>query len=295
MPRAPRFAVIGAAGFVAPKHLRAIKEVGGELMVAVDTSDSVGVLDSFFPQVEFLDDMSSLREFLSCPGVPLVDYISVCTPNHLHLSHCLDGLDLGAHVICEKPLVTSPECLESLETAESRTGHRVFPILQLRLHQNAVDLKARIGADEVGVHHDVGLHYAVHRGPWYDKSWKGQVRYSGGICVNIGIHFFDLLIWLFGDVVEGRVHTREPRRATGTLELQKARVQWTMSMEERDLLPGLTANRHLRIDGEELVLAPSDLHTAAYREILAGTGLRISDARPSLEAAHAAQHMELTP
>jgi UDP-N-acetyl-2-amino-2-deoxyglucuronate dehydrogenase len=167
--------------------------------------------------------------------------------------------------------------------------------LQLRLHPNALALKAKLDTDPIGISHDVELHYAVHRGPWYDRSWKGRDVCSGGICVNIGIHFFDLLLWLFGGVIESRVHTREKRRATGTLELQKARVRWIMSMEEQDLLPGLEPSRYLRIDGEELFLPPSELHATAYHEILAGRGLRVSDARPALEAAHAAQHMKLEP
>lgn len=291
----PRFALIGAAGFVAPRHLRAIKEVGGELVVAVDKNDSVGILDSFFPNVGFVSNIDELCKFILDTTSPKIDYLSVCTPNDLHLPHSLAGLDAGLDVICEKPLAISPRCLDKLEDVEALTSHRVFPILQLRLHPNVTVLKAKLDTEPVEIKHEVELHYAVHRGPWYDRSWKGQDKRSGGISVNIGIHFFDLLLWLFGEVIESQVLTREHRRTTGMLELPKARVNWLMSMENRDLLPGLQPNRHLTIDDEELVLAPSDLHTAAYQEILAGRGLRVADARPALRAAYEAQRMELAP
>ncbi len=294
------FALVGAAGYIAPRHLRAIKDVGGSLLAATDPHDSIGRLDSFgfdvryFPEIERFDRY--LYKLHRGPESSRVHFVSVCSPNYLHDAHIRMALRNGADALCEKPLVINPWTLDGLEELESETGQRVYTVLQLRVHPALMELKRRIEAEVasgVGMRHQVELTYITARGPWYDVSWKGSEQRSGGVAVNIGIHFFDLLLWLFGSCRRHEVHLSEPRRIAGLLELQRADVQWFLSVNHNDLpfpvIPGERSTyRLLAMDGTELEFSEgfTDLHTRVYERTLAGAGFSIADARPSIELVH---------
>jgi len=286
------FAVTGVAGFVAPRHLKAITDTGQRIVAATDPHDAVGILDrysfeiSFFPEFERFD--RHLEKLRRGPEGSRVHYISVCSPNYLHDAHVRLALRVGADAICEKPLVINPRNLDALEDLERETGRRVFSVLQLRLHPALIALKSDIAAR--GGHHLVDLTYITGRGYWYNVSWKGSLERSGGIATNIGIHFFDLLLWLFGDATGYQVHLSEHTRMAGTLDLEHASVRWFLSTDHRDLPPHHRGStfRSIAVDGTEVEFSDgfTDLHTRIYEEVLAGRGFGIADARPSIELAY---------
>jgi UDP-N-acetyl-2-amino-2-deoxyglucuronate dehydrogenase len=286
------FALIGAAGYIAPRHLKAIKETGNNLVAALDKHDNVGVLDSFFPDADFFTEFERFDRHidkLRRKGTSL-DYVSICSPNYLHDSHIRFALRNGAHAICEKPLVLNPWNVDALAEFEKETGKKVFTILQLRLHPAIIELRKKIVEGPKNKIYDVDLTYITSRGHWYQSSWKGEEAKSGGIATNIGIHFFDMLIWIFGAVKTIKTNTYQADHAVGYLELEQARVRWSLSINY-DHLPenvkrsGKRTYRTLKIENEELEFSEgfTDLHTTSYRGILNGQGFGINDARPSIE------------
>jgi UDP-N-acetyl-2-amino-2-deoxyglucuronate dehydrogenase len=297
------FAVTGVAGYIAPRHLKAIVETGNRVVAAMDPHDAVGILDRYSFDVRFFTEFERfdrhLEKLRRGQSSDRVDYVSVCSPNYLHDAHIRLALRIGADVICEKPLVINPWNLDALVDLERETGRRVRTVLQLRLHPALVALKERLRA--IRTHHTVALTYVTSRGHWYDVSWKGLPDRSGGIATNIGIHFFDLLLWLFGSVTDCDVHLSEPTRMAGHLELERATVRWFLSTDCGDLpfvpQPGTqTTYRSIAIDGEEVEFTDgfADLHTQVYRDVLAGNGFGITDARPSIELAHRIRHARVT-
>ena len=291
------FAVTGVGGFVAPRHLQAIEATRNRVVAAVDPHDAVGVLDRFGFDVRFFTEYERfdrhLEKLRRGPEDQQVHYVSVCAPNYLHDAHCRLGLRIGADVICEKPLVINPWNLEPLEELEAETGKRVYSVLQLRHHPKLQALRQSLLARAGGPPREVELTYITARGSWYQSSWKGNPEKSGGIAANIGIHFFDLLLWLFGPATETRLHLAEPTRMAGYLELERARVRWFLSVAPGDLpfetAPGQRSTyRSITLDGEEIEFTEgfTDLHTRVYEEILAGNGFGIDEARPAIELAH---------
>jgi UDP-N-acetyl-2-amino-2-deoxyglucuronate dehydrogenase len=300
------FAVIGVGGYIAPRHLRAIRDTGNRLVAAVDPKDSVGILDQYSFDVRFFTEIERfdrhLEKLRRGPLDERVDYLSVCSPNYLHDSHCRLGLRVGANVICEKPLVINPWNLDPLAELETETGKRIFTVLQLRLHPQLIQLKQALAADQGHRMHDVLLSYITTRGPWYHVSWKGILEKSGGIATNIGIHLFDLLLWLFGEVSDLRVHHSDPRRMAGFLELERARVRWFLSIDPTDLpfpvQPGSRSTyRSITVDDQEVEFSEgfTDLHTRVYEEMLAGNGFGIAAARPSIQLTHRIRTAEISP
>ncbi|MEM2265963.1 MAG: Gfo/Idh/MocA family oxidoreductase [Candidatus Hadarchaeales archaeon] len=282
-----RFALIGAAGYIAPRHLKAMKEVGGQLVAALDPFDAVGVLDSFFPEARFFTHPEVFEAFLEDDPV---DWVSVVSPNYLHEAHIRMGLRHGAHVLCEKPLVIDPASLDRLVEMERRTGKRVFTVLQLRVHPSLLALRERLLGE--GGKKEVELTYITSRGPWYQESWKADEKKSGGVATNIGIHFFDLLSWYFGGMEALEVHLRTPTTVAGYLELERARVRWFLSIDPSALpqeakVQGKRTYRSIRIEGEEVEFSEgfTDLHTEVYRKTLSGEGFGLNEARPGIELA----------
>lgn len=294
-----RFALIGAAGYIAPRHMKAVHAIGGDLKAAFDPSDSVGALDSYFPDARFFVDFDAFGRHLERLrlGGEVVGYLSICSPNHLHRDHAGFGLDHGCDVICEKPLVLEPRHLDELAGIEARTGRRLHTILQLRLHPAIAALRAKVL--ESGRRHAVELTYVASRGPWYDVSWKGDEIRSGGIAANIGVHFFDMLAFVFGPLRQQRVHLREMRRAGGFLAFERADVRWFLSVERHDLperaRSGATTFRSITVDGEEIEFSDgfTDLHTRAYEQIVAGNGYGIGEARAAVELTAAFRSLPL--
>ncbi|MEP7309698.1 MAG: Gfo/Idh/MocA family oxidoreductase [Acidobacteriota bacterium] len=287
------FALTGAAGYVAPRHLQAIRDTGHRLIAAVDPHDAVGILDRYSFEVRFFTEIERfdrhLEKLRRGPEERRIHYVSICSPNYLHDAHIRLALRVGAHVICEKPLVINPWNLDALAELEEETGCRVSTVLQLRVHPQLIALRDRLSADP-SRRYDVSLTYITGRGGWYHVSWKGREDRSGGIVTNIGIHFFDLLLWLFGPIRSSEVHLREPQRAAGVLDLARADVRWFLSTERADLpfalQPGGKATfRAITVDGEDVEFSEgfADLHTRVYEEVLAGRGFGIADARPSVE------------
>jgi UDP-N-acetyl-2-amino-2-deoxyglucuronate dehydrogenase len=287
------FALIGAAGYVAPRHLKAIRETGHELIAAYDPADSVGVLDSYFPETAFFTEFERFDRHLDKlrRAGKGVNYVSICSPNYLHDAHIRFGLRNGAHVICEKPLVLNPWNVEALKVNEAESGKKVSTILQLRLHPTIIGLREKVQSESHGRKHEVDLSYITSRGTWYYTSWKGDVQKSGGIATNIGIHFFDMLSWIFGPLEQNLVHLHTHDRAAGYLEFQKARVRWFLSINAQTLPPeaqGKRTFRSITIDGESLEFSEgfTDLHTLSYQDILAGGGFGLDDAIPAIQLAH---------
>lgn len=273
------FALLGAAGYVAQRHLHAIKEVGGRLTCAMDVSDSVGVLDSYFPLAEFHTEEAA---FWSAVQEAPPTYVVICTPNHLHISHILLALRAEANVICEKPLVVDPQDLARIEAASASAGRQVFPILQLRLHPEIQRLKQG-PFEEI---QQVSLRYITRRGSWYLKSWKGDDSKSGGLLMNIGVHFFDALIDIYGPVESFFIENQEPTRVAGELGMERATVVWELSIAAEDLpSPDVSAARIMLVGDEEVDFTSgfTDLHTEAYRLVLRGEGFCIADCRPALQ------------
>lgn len=289
------FLLIGAAGYVAPRHMKAIKETGNRLVAALDKCDSVGILDSYFPDADFFTEFERFDrhvEKLKRQGIAM-DYLSVASPNYLHDAHIRFGLRHGADVICEKPLVLNPWNADALQEIEHETGRKVNAILQLRLHEAVAALKEKISLLPENHRCDVEMTYITGRGSWYHNSWKGDLSKSGGIATNIGIHFFDLLIYLFGDVEENVVHLLEKNHAAGYITFNKARVRWFLSIDEK-MIPerhrniGNRTYRSVLVDGEQIDLSEgfTDLHTKSYGAILNGDGFPISEARKAVLITH---------
>ncbi len=280
------FALIGAAGYIAPRHLKAIKETGNRVICALDPHDSVGIIDSYFPDAAFFSEFERFDRHVS--KLSNLDYLSICSPNYLHDAHIRWALRSGCNVICEKPLGLNPENVEALAELEKQSGKIVSTILQLRLHPEVIRLKEQ----QLGNRHHQGkrkkveLTYITPRGLWYDYSWKGDITKSGGIATNIGIHLFDLLIWLFGEVQESQLHLKGPRKMSGFLQLERADVRWLLSIDPSD---GTGAsNRSLSIDEVAFNFSEgfSDLHTLSYQNVLNGNGFGITDALPAIEVVH---------
>lgn len=302
MPK--NFAVIGVGGYIAPRHLRAIRDTDNRLVAAVDLKDSVGVLDQYSFDVKFFTEIERfdrhLEKLRRGPEEEHIHYVSICSPNYLHDSHCRLALRSGADVICEKPLVINPWNLDALEEIEAETKHRIHTILQLRVHPELIKLRESL-QKENGVH-EVELTYITSRGPWYQVSWKGHADKSGGVATNIGVHFFDLLIWLFGPVVSVKVYHSDDQRMSGFIELERARVRWFLSVDSNDLPPpvkagGKTTYRSITVDGREIEFSEgfTDLHTRVYEETFAGRGFGIKDARPSIGLTYAIRTAEISP
>ncbi len=286
------FALIGVGGYIAVRHLKAIKDTGHNLVASLDPSDSVGIIDGYFPDSDFFVEFERFDRHidkLRRTGTQ-VDYVSICSPNYLHDSHIRFSLRSGAHAICEKPLVLNPWNIDALEEFEQESGKQIFNILQLRLHPAIADLKKRIEQEKNSSKYDIDLTYITSRGHWYQISWKGNLQKSGGIATNIGVHFFDMLIWIFGRVQKNIVHLLEPNKAAGFLELEKARVRWFLSLDYRDIPAGNTnqSNRTFRsiiMNNEKFEFSEgfTDLHTRSYEEILSKRGFPLKEAKPSIE------------
>lgn len=300
------FALIGAAGYVAPRHMKAIKDTENNLIAAYDINDSVGIVDSYFPKCAFFKQyelferhLSKKRAFSNTGDLEKdypkgkLDYVSICTPNYLHDAHIRFGLREGADVICEKPLVLNPWNIDALEFAEKETGHKIYNILQLRLHDAIIALKKRVDEGQKDKIYDVDLTYITSRGNWYYTSWKGDPRKSGGVATNIGVHFYDMLGWIFGDVRQNIVHISSHDRVAGYLEFDKAKVRYFLSINVNTLPDeiresGKRTYRSLTIEGEEVEFSEgfTELHTASYRHILEGKGFGLEDARKCIQIVH---------
>jgi UDP-N-acetyl-2-amino-2-deoxyglucuronate dehydrogenase len=292
---AKNFALIGCAGYIAPRHLEAIKKTGNNLVAALDKSDSVGRLDRYFEDVQFFTEFEIFDRYIEKTRREgkKIDYVSICSPNYLHDAHIRFALRSGANAICEKPLVINPWSLDALEQFEKESGKRVYNILQLRLHPALIDLKNKISKEQSSEKHKISLDYITFRGPWYQYSWKGDEGKSGGLVTNLGIHFFDMLGWIFGKVESYKIISADPRKVRGISELEKATVDWFLSIDKQDLpedirAQGKTAYRALMLDGKEIEFSEgfTDLHTRSYEEILAGRGFGIKDVRASVELAY---------
>ena len=293
------FALIGAAGYIAPRHLKAIKVTKNNLVAAFDPNDSVGIIDSYFPKSDFFVEFERFDrhvEKLKRKNTP-IEYVSVCSPNYLHDSHIRFGLRNNADVICEKPIVLNPWNIDALEEIETETGKNIYSILQLRMHPSIIALKEKVLNGPKDKIYDVDLTYLTSRGHWYYSSWKGNVSKSGGIATNIGVHFYDMLTWIFGPVKNNIVHINAHDRAAGFLELENARVKWFLSINN-DTLPekikskGKGTFRSIQIEGQELEFSEgfTDLHTISYEAILAGKGFRIGETKAAIEIVHNIRH-----
>ncbi len=289
------FILIGAGGYIAPRHMKAIKDTGNNLLAAIDKHDSVGILDSYFPQADFFTEFERFDrhvEKLKRQGTK-IDFVSVCSPNYLHDAHIRFGLRIGADVICEKPIVLNPWNIDALIEIEKETGKNVYSILQLRLHPAIIALRQKIAAAAPEKTFDVKLNYITSRGHWYHTSWKGDIQKSGGIATNIGVHFFDMLQWIFGEVKENIVSRHERENASGKLVFEKAVADWSLSIEagqlpQQALDAGMRTYRTLTIDGDEFEFSDgfTDLHTKSYEEILKGKGFPLSETKTSIQLVH---------
>jgi UDP-N-acetyl-2-amino-2-deoxyglucuronate dehydrogenase len=290
------FALIGAGGYIAPRHMKAVKDTGNNLIAALDKHDSVGILDSYFPEAEFFIEFERFDrhiEKLRRMGIQ-TDYVTVCSPNYLHDAHIRFGLRIGADVICEKPLVLNPWNIDGLTEIERETGGKISTVLQLRLHPAIIALREKVQKNSSDKKYEVDLRYITSRGHWYHISWKGDPQKSGGIATNIGIHFFDMLLWIFGDVKINEVHQHSPETASGKLELERANVNWFLSIDANNLpadvrQAGKRTFRSLTIDGEAFEFSEgfTELHTRSYEEILKGNGFPVEETRKSIELVHA--------
>lgn len=302
MTHKKNFALIGAAGYIAPRHLKAIKDTGNVLLAALDKNDSVGIMDSYFPEASFFVEFERFDRHVEKlkreKGIKL-DYVSICTPNYLHDAHIRMALRSGANAICEKPLVLNPWNIDALEAIEEETGNKIYTILQLRHHQAILDLKKKVAEAPKDKVFEVDLTYLTSRGKWYYASWKGDVAKSGGIASNIGVHFFDMLSWVFGELKENLVFEHSHDRASGYFVFEKARVKWFLSINY-DLIPeeikekGQRTYRSITVDGDEVEFSGgfTELHTESYKEILKGGGFGLKDARNSINIVHEIRNKE---
>jgi len=293
MEKKVRFAIVGAAGYIAPRHMKAIKDTGNELVAAVDRYDVMGIIDSYFPEADFFVETERFDRHLDKlrrKGERRIDYVSICSPNYLHDAHIRMTLRNGAHAICEKPLVLNPWNVDALQEIEEETGKNINVILQLRLHPAILKLKEMVENGPADKVYDIDLTYITGRGNWYFISWKGDVHKSGGVATNIGIHFFDMLTMIFGAVRENTIHYQDNRNSAGFLQLEKARVRWFLSLDT-DTLPqeikksGQRTYRSITIEGEEIEFSGgfTDLHTTSYQRILDKKGFSVEEARSSIE------------
>ncbi len=289
------FALIGVAGYIAVRHVKAIKETGNKLVASLDRFDSVGFMDAYFPEADFFTEFERFDRHiakLNRQGTK-VEYVGICSPNYLHDSHIRFALRNDADAICEKPLVLNPWNIDALKDYEQETGRKVWNILQLRHHQAILDLKEKVRSGPADKIYDIDLSYITSRGNWYHYSWKGDMEKSGGVATNIGVHFFDMLIWIFGDVKENKVHFLKEDKAAGYLELERARVRWFLSIDYEDIPQQIKTNgqrtfRSITIDGEEIEFSGgfTDLHTVSYKKILEGKGYGLEAARKSIQTVY---------
>jgi UDP-N-acetyl-2-amino-2-deoxyglucuronate dehydrogenase len=292
MTEQKKFAIIGVGGYIAVRHLKAIRDTGNVLLATLDPNDSVGIIDSYFPDSHFFVEFERFDRHvdkLRRSGIQ-IDYVSICSPNYLHDSHIRFALRSGASAICEKPLVLNPWNIDALSEIEKEYDKSINTILQLRLHPVLIDLKKKIDALPTAGVHDIDLTYITSRGNWYFNSWKGDIQKSGGIATNIGIHFFDMLTWIFGDLKTSTVNVLTPNKAGGYIELEKARVRWFLSLDYNDLpenvrQSGKRTYRSIVMDNSEIEFSEgfTDLHTKSYQEVLAGRGFGLHDARSSVQ------------
>ncbi|MFZ1291341.1 MAG: Gfo/Idh/MocA family oxidoreductase [Melioribacteraceae bacterium] len=291
------FAITGVAGYIAPRHLQAIKETGNNLVAALDPHDSVGILDRYFPNVSYFAEFERFERHIERlrrqSKEKSIDYLTICSPNFLHDAHIRLALRSNSDAICEKPVVLNPWNLDALQELEIETGKKVFNVLQLREHQAIIDLKNKVEKENKSSKHEIVLSYITFRGPWYDFSWKGVKEKSGGVATNIGVHFFDMLGWIFGKVQSNKIYLNENRKVSGLLEFEKANVRWFLSLEKNDLPENVknenkTTFRSLTLDGEEFQFSEgfTDLHQKVYESILSGNGFGLSEARQSIEIVH---------
>ncbi|MBQ4477779.1 MAG: Gfo/Idh/MocA family oxidoreductase [Bacteroidales bacterium] len=298
------FALVGLGGYIAPRHLRAIKETGNNLLVALDRNDSVGIIDTYFPNADFFTEPERFERYVykvQHGQDEKLDYFSICTPNYLHDAHIRIALLNGADAICEKPLVLNPWNVDALAALEKETGHKIYNILQMRYQPTIMALKDRIDADKSGKVYDIDLTYITSRGKWFQYSWKGDIAKSGGLATNIGIHFFDMLLNIFGEMKQIVVHHRDSHVVAGYMELQKARVRWFLSVDSCYLPQwvkekGQSTYRSIKIEGEELEFTNgfTDLHTLSYQHILNGNGFGLEQARPSIDVVYKIRTMDIS-
>jgi len=293
MSKSHNFALIGAAGYIAPRHLKAIKETNNNLIAALDKFDCVGIMDSYFPNADFFTEPERFDRHLDklrrLDHGKEVEYVSICSPNYLHDSHIRLALRNDAHAICEKPIVLNPWNVDALQTIEKESGKNIYTILQLRLHPSIIALKKQVEEGPKDKIYDLDLTYITSRGRWYQISWKGDIEKSGGVATNIGVHFFDMLSYLFGGVKENLVHCLDKEKASGYLELERARVRWFLSLDYNDIPKevnekGLRTYRSITLEGKEIEFSGgfTDLHTISYQDILSGGGFRLEEARNSI-------------
>ena len=299
------FALIGASGYIAPRHMKAVLDTGNRLVAAMDPNDSVGIMDSYFPKADFFTEFERFDRHLDKlrreGSSERVDYVSICSPNYLHDAHIRFALRSGADAICEKPIVLNPWNIDALQEIERESGQRVHTILQLRLHPSIVELRDRVQASSDRLH-DVDLTYITSRGRWYHYSWKGDEHKSGGVATNIGVHFYDMLHFLFGDLRRNVVHHRDPLKVAGYLEYERARVRWFLSVDDGDLPAEVVAKgqrtyRSIQIDGEEIEFSGgfTDLHTRVYEDILGGGGFTLEDNRVAIGTVADIRSQSLSP
>ena len=305
------FALIGAAGYIAPRHMKAIRETGNNLVAALDPYDGVGIMDSYFPNADFFIEperfdrhLDKLRRRALTSKSDInkkVDYVTICSPNYMHDSHIRLALRNDAHAICEKPVVLNPWNIDALHMIEKETGKNINTILQLRLHPVIRELKERVERNKKSGNYNLDLTYITSRGKWYFRSWKGDIERSGGIATNIGIHFFDMLTWIFGEVKINKVHLIRPDKAAGFLQLEKAKVRWFLSLDYEDIPKkikekGIRTFRSLVMDGQVIEFSEgfTDLHTESYRHILANKGFGLMDSKPSVAIVHAIRNSQTT-
>lgn len=296
-----KFALIGAAGYIAPRHMKAIKDTGNKLVAAMDKNDSVGIIDSYFPEATFFTEFERFDRHLDklrrSKAEDRPDYVSICTPNYLHDAHMRFGLRAGCDVICEKPLVLNPWNIDGIQEIEKDTGHKVNTVLQLRLHPAIVALRDRIANAPHDRKHEVDLSYVTSRGRWYLQSWKGDMNKGGGIASNIGVHFFDMLYFVFGELQQNIVHYASATKSAGYLEYANARVRWFLSVDYADVpaerrLAGQRTYRSITVDGEEIEFSGgfTDLHTRVYEQVLAGNGFSLEENRTAITAVSTIRH-----
>lgn len=301
-----KFALIGAAGYIAPRHMKAIQDTNNDLIAALDPNDSVGIIDSFFPDASFFTEFERFDRHIDklrrANSNKAVDYVTICSPNYLHDSHIRFALRSGADVICEKPLVLNPWNIDGLVEMERDTGHQINTILQLRLHPAIIELKEKIAAGPKNKKYDVDLTYITSRGKWYLQSWKGDTKKSGGIATNIGVHFFDMLHFVFGDLQQNVVHLSTPTKAAGYLEYENARVRWFLSIDIDDVPAevretGQRTFRSITVDGEEIEFSGgfTDLHNRSYEEILAGRGFGLEENRVAINTVSTIRNADIAP
>lgn len=296
-----KFALIGAAGYIAPRHMKAIKDTGNDLLAAYDPYDGVGIMDSFFPDADYFTEFERFDRHVDRlkRNNSKIDFVSVCSPNYLHDSHIRFGLRSGADVICEKPIVLNPWNIDALKAVEKDLDQNIYTILQLRHHDAIKALKRKVENSPEDKIFDIDLTYLTSRGKWYYTSWKGELEKSGGIATNIGVHFFDMLTWIFGSLVEQEVHLHTHDRASGTMVLERANVRWFLSINydvipENEKAQGKRTYRSITVDGEEIEFSRgfTELHTSSYQAVLQGRGFRIGDTMEAIQIVHNIRHTE---